>query len=54
MLKAGFRPKKVIQRKIAFQMITPWRDSKDGRFTSKNNSNKKRAYQYEYIIVMQK
>lgn len=54
MIKAGFKPKKIIKRKISFQMIAPWRDKTDGRFTSKNNENKKKVYQYEYIIVMEK
>ena len=35
-------------------MITPWRDKKTGKFTSKSNPSKKRAYEYEYVIVMQK
>jgi DNA modification methylase len=54
MLRAGFKEKKIIKREIAFQVIAPWRDKADGRFTNKNNKNKKRIYQYEYIIIMEK
>ena len=54
MKKIGFIPVTVIKREVANKMITPWRDSQDGRFTGLTNPNKKRAYQYEYIVVMQK
>ncbi|MDD3807315.1 MAG: DNA methyltransferase [Candidatus Marinimicrobia bacterium] len=54
MLRAGFKHEKVIKREIFNQMITPWRDKRDGRFTNKKNENKKRIYQYEFIIIMRK
>ncbi len=54
MLNIGFRKFDLIRREISSKMITPWRDKKTGKFTSKSNPSKKRAYEYEYVIVMQK
>lgn len=54
MRSIGFSPIRFIKREITNKMITPWRDTADGRFTSIKNPNKTRAYQYEYILVMEK
>jgi len=54
MLNIGFRKAKLIKREVPNKMITPWRDTKTGKFTNKSNKNKKRAYEYEYILLMQK
>ena len=54
MQNIGFTPVELIKREITNKMITPWRDGKNGRFTGLNNPDKKRVYQYEYILVMQK
>lgn len=43
-----------IKREVPNKMITPWRDVQSGKFTSLSNPNKTRAYECEYIIVMQK
>ena len=55
MLNIGFEKVKFIKRNAASnKAITPWRDTKTGKFTSQSNKNKKIAYQYEYIIIMKK
>ena len=55
MIKIGFEKVKCIKRNAASnKAITPWRDTKTGKFTSQSNKNKKIAYQYEYIIIMKK
>lgn len=54
MLNIGFKHEKVIKREIRNQMIAPWRDKENGRFTSLKNRNKRMVYQYEYVIVMKK
>lgn len=54
MLSLGFSKVDYIKREVPNKMITPWRDSKSGKFTSKANPDKKRAYEHEYIIVMEK
>ena len=55
MSRIGFEKVKFIKREAASsKAITPWRDKKTGKFTSKSNRNKKIAYQYEYIIIMKK
>lgn len=46
----GFRDIMVEKRATSFSSITPFRDSKSGKFTSINNPNKKRAYEFEYIL----
>lgn len=51
----GFKKVKFIKREAANnKAITPWRDIKTGKFTSHSNKHKKMAYQYEYILIMQK
>jgi len=52
--RIGFHHIDFIKREVPNKMITPWRDQRDGRFTGLNNPNKIRAYQYEYILVMEK
>jgi len=51
---AGFKKPIFIKREIPNKMITPWRDIESGKFTGKNNPSKKRAYEYEYVVVMEK
>jgi DNA modification methylase len=54
MLNCGFRKSSLIKREISNKMITPWRDIETGKFTSHSNRSKKRAYQFEYILLMEK
>ena len=54
MSNIGFQKVKFIKREVLNKMITPWRDSKNGKFTSLNNPFKKRVYEFEYIVVMRK
>lgn len=54
LLQTGFKHEKIIKREIRNQTITPWRDKKNGRFTGLRNKNKRRVYQYEYVIIMKK
>lgn len=54
MQMAGFHKIDFIKREIPNKMITPWRDLESGKFTGKNNPSKIRAYEYEYIVVMEK
>lgn len=51
MHRYGLKNIKVEKRETSFASITPFRDSKTGKFTSIKNPNKKRAYQFEYIIT---
>lgn len=50
----GFKEVNFIKRVVSNKMITPWRDQKSGKFTGKNNPHKTRAYEYEYVIVVEK
>lgn len=52
--KIGFRHFDFIKREVLSKMITPWRDKRTGKFTNKSNPDKKRAYQYEYVVIMKK
>jgi len=54
MQNIGFIPAKFIKREVSNKLITPWRDSENGKFTNKNNPKKKKAYEYEYIVIMEK
>ena len=54
MQAAGFRKPVFIKREISNKMITPYRDLESGKFTGKNNPSKTRAYEYEYVVVMEK
>jgi DNA modification methylase len=54
MSQLGFEKVDFIKREVSNKMITPWRDKKTGKFTDLNNPNKKRVYEYEYVIVMEK
>lgn len=51
---AGFKEVKFIKREIPNKMITPWRDIESGKFTGMANPSKTRAYEYEYVLVMEK
>lgn len=51
---AGFKKVDFIKREIPNKMITPWRDLDSGKFTGKNNPSKKRAYEFEYLVIMEK
>lgn len=54
MERIGFRKIKFIKREISSKVITSWRDVENGRFTSLKNSNKRKIYDYEYILIMEK
>ena len=54
MQHAGFKKVEFIKREISNKMITPWRDLETGKFTGKDNPSKTRAYEYEYVVVMEK
>ena len=54
MKAVGFSKVDFIKREIPNKMITPWRDIESGKFTGKNNPSKTRAYEYEYVVVMEK
>lgn len=54
MQAVGFQKVDFIKREIPNKMITPWRDVESGKFTGKNNLSKMRAYEFEYVIVMEK
>ncbi|MCK9588630.1 MAG: hypothetical protein M0Q93_04600 [Terrimicrobiaceae bacterium] len=54
MQAAGFSKVDFIKREIPNKMITPWRDIQSGKFTGMDNPSKTRAYEYEYVVVMEK
>lgn len=54
MMNLGFKKTKLIKREVSNKMITPWRDNKTGKFTGHANPSKKRAYEYEYVLLMEK
>lgn len=54
MLKVGFKNPYIIKREVTSKMITPWRDTNTGKFTNIKNPNKKCAYEYEYVLIMEK
>ena len=54
MQAAGFNKVDFIKREIPNKMITPWRDIESGKFTGMNNPSKTRAYEFEYVVVMEK
>lgn len=54
MYKIGFHKVDFIKREVSNKMITPWRDQKTGKFTGLANPTKKRVYEFEYVIVMEK
>ncbi|MDD4899254.1 MAG: DNA methyltransferase [Candidatus Omnitrophica bacterium] len=49
----GFEVKRVVKRKLSSKIFTPYRD-KDGRFTDSKHGNKRKIYQYEYLIFARK
>lgn len=54
MYKIGFQKIDFIKREVSNKMITPWRDQITGKFTGLGNPSKKRVYEFEYVIVMEK
>ena len=54
MQAVGFKKVEFIKREIPNKMITPWRDIESGKFTGMDNPSKTRAYEYEYVVVMEK
>ena len=54
MQAAGFQKPVFIKREIPNKMITPYRDLESGKFTGKDNPSKTRAYEFEYVVVMEK
>ena len=49
----GFKTEKIIKRKLSSKTFTPYRDN-EGKFTNACNGEKKRVYQYEYILIAKK
>ncbi len=49
----GFKIHRTIKRKLSSKIFTPYRD-KSGRFTNSKHGNKRKIYQYEYIIIAKK
>ena len=54
MQAVGFKKVDFIKREIPNKMITPWRDTESGKFTGMDNPSKTRAYEFEYVVVMEK
>lgn len=54
MQDSGFIIEKIIKRELSNKMITPWRDSNNGKFTNITNSQKRRAYEHEFILIARK
>ena len=54
MSSLGFKEINYIKREVPNKMITPWRDINTGKFTSLTNPSRKRAYEFEYILIMEK
>lgn len=54
MQDAGFIIKDVIKRELSNKMITPWRDSVNGRFTSTDSLQKRRVYEHEFVVIGEK
>lgn len=54
MAAIGFRKVSFIKREIPNKMITPWRDIESGKFTGMDNPSKTRAYEFEYVVIMEK
>ena len=54
MRSSGFKKVEFVKREIPNKMITPGRDLETGKFTGRDNPSKKRAYEYEYVLVMEK
>src|SRR3989338_3883372 len=54
MRSSGFKKVEFVKREIPNKMITPWRHLETGKFTGRDNPSKKRAYEYEYVLVMEK
>lgn len=52
--RLGFRKTSFVKRDVSSKVIAPWRDKNSGKFTSINNPSKKRVYQYEYVVIMEK
>lgn len=54
MIAAGFVKVDFIKREVTSKMITPWRDSITGKFTGLNNPTKRRIYEHEYVLIMER
>jgi len=54
MQNLGFKPYKIIKRRIPSKILPSIRDKKTGRFAPIGNHNNTLAYSFEYIIIMQK
>lgn len=52
--RLGFQRTSFVKRDVSSKVIAPWRDKNSGKFTSMNNPSKKRVYQYEYVVIMEK
>jgi DNA modification methylase len=54
MVETGFMLKRVIDRPVPGRVLVPYRNRKDGRFSSSKNPTAKKVYSHEHIIVMRK
>ena len=54
MINLGFKKVDYIKREVSNKVITPWRDTDNGRFTDISNPNKVKAHAVEYILVFEK
>lgn len=54
MRKVGFVLEKKIQRPVPGRVLAPYRDKHNGRFTSAGNSEAKKIYSHEYILILRK
>jgi DNA modification methylase len=52
--RLGFQRASFVKRDVSSKVIAPWRDKNSGKFTGIDNPSKKRVYQHEYVIIMQK
>ncbi|MBU1252235.1 MAG: hypothetical protein KJ905_00150 [Nanoarchaeota archaeon] len=50
---SGFEVEQVIKRKLSSKTFTPYRDQ-EGKFTNSSHGQKKKIYQWEYIIIAKK
>jgi len=52
--EAGFVVERVVERPITGKVLTPYRDSTTGQFTSTDNPAAKKIYSHEYILIVKK
>ena len=54
MIDIGFKPTELIKRQVSGQSITPYRNTRSGKFTNKSDKNARQSYKYEIVITMEK